>query len=344
MTPRTARARRHPAAFRRWLAALAACGAALLVGACGSGEQADPFRPNRLVAFGDEWSVIDDAGRKYTINAVASTGTGVDCALNPVWVQVLANRYNFVFEQCNPDAQTVAAFMRAQPEAKVADVLQQFAAFLAAGSPTDRDLTSVMVGVNDVLEVYRQYSLAVAADPTVGLQPFLNELENRGKALALGINRVVARGPRLIVSTIPYVDLSPWGLNENAQYPDANPTRRQVLKDMVNQFNNGLRVNILNDGNKIGLIFGDQMSQNYYDDPASFGIVFPFADEVACVDAAPLPLTTPTPLLACTDAAADLAAGATSTNTMWADTLRFAPNPQGRLGELARERAQNNPF
>ena len=42
-----------------WCAAAAAL--ASLLSACGGGEQFEPFHPVRIIAFGDEVSVIDDS-------------------------------------------------------------------------------------------------------------------------------------------------------------------------------------------------------------------------------------------------------------------------------------------
>src|SRR4051812_31191165 len=89
--------------------ALAAFAAGLLT-ACGGGtSQYDPFVPGRVLAFGDENSVIDSQGRKYSINGVkdtldenGQTVSAIDCTALQNWAQSVASHYGFVFAECNP--------------------------------------------------------------------------------------------------------------------------------------------------------------------------------------------------------------------------------------------------
>ena len=48
---------------RVWAPALAAAAVALLLAACGGGDQVEQFRAGRVIAFGDENSVITADGR-----------------------------------------------------------------------------------------------------------------------------------------------------------------------------------------------------------------------------------------------------------------------------------------
>ena len=62
--------------------------ASALLSSCGGGTQASSFTATRVIAFGDESSVITANGSKYTINTLASTGsTAVDCTSAPLWIQ-----------------------------------------------------------------------------------------------------------------------------------------------------------------------------------------------------------------------------------------------------------------
>ena len=58
-------------------ALLAAVVAVLLV-ACGGGEQVETFRANRVIAFGDETSVINADHSKYSVNAVQLADNPLD--------------------------------------------------------------------------------------------------------------------------------------------------------------------------------------------------------------------------------------------------------------------------
>jgi len=109
---------------RRALAGTAA-GLALLLASCGGGEQKVAFEPTRYTAFGDEMSVLTKPGPnglKYTVNAVNSDGEptcNISNSSQPslLWTQVLANSFNFVFEECNLNARTVNAYIYAKPQA-----------------------------------------------------------------------------------------------------------------------------------------------------------------------------------------------------------------------------------
>ena len=69
--------------------------------ACGGGvSQVDRFTPDRVLAFGDEHSLLTAGGRRYAINGLAADGSTVDCEANPIWVQTLASVYGFKFSQC----------------------------------------------------------------------------------------------------------------------------------------------------------------------------------------------------------------------------------------------------
>src|SRR6187200_2380535 len=85
-----------------------AAAATLALASCGGGEQVEKFVASRVIAFGDENSVILDTngdanGRKYTVDAtVSATDPTLACKLNPIWGQVVATAYGFVFPECNP--------------------------------------------------------------------------------------------------------------------------------------------------------------------------------------------------------------------------------------------------
>ncbi len=88
-------------------------GVALLV-SCGGGEPIDRFVPTRLIVIGDETSVINTDGSKFTVNALVTGTDALDCKANPVWVQALANAYGLQFGECpnTAGAPATAQFFR----------------------------------------------------------------------------------------------------------------------------------------------------------------------------------------------------------------------------------------
>lgn len=330
------------ASIRRWATALAAAGA-LGLAACDGGDVVEVFVPARIVAFGDEWSAITPDGRKYGINAVDATTGAPDCASFPVWVQSLAVSYGLRFAECNPGGGPVGAVMRAAAGARSDDVAAALAAYVAdgvaGGAAADTDLVTVLAGLHDVLDAYARYAAAPAEATRAALA---DELTQRGRALAVAVNRTADRGPRVIVATVPAIGLSPWAAAETLAHPGENPSRSAVLAGFVAAFNDGLRLRLLNDGRRIGLVFADTMVQDMTGSPSAFGLRN--VTTAACANAAPPPATSPDALLACTNGAGGLVEGATATTWLWADALRPAPAGQARLGTLAISRARNNPF
>ena len=100
-------------AARRFLGkSLATLTALCALAACGGGDTQEPFRPNRVLAFGDELSYLEPEpdGRKYSINAYKITNattnpptestTELDCTRNPIWIQVVAADLRLAFDRC----------------------------------------------------------------------------------------------------------------------------------------------------------------------------------------------------------------------------------------------------
>lgn len=303
--------------------ALVWCGglAAILV-ACGGGStQQQTFLPDRVIAFGDESSLLQAGGRKFAVNALNADDT-LDCVGNPLWVQAVATSYSFVFNECNPTASTATkAVMRAALGAKVANLKTQVDAQVAAGGFNSKDLVTMMVGANDVLELYAQYPTRSEADITT-------ELRARGVLIAEQVNRVIGLGGKVVVSTIIDLGLSPYAIAQKAAFTDTD--RAALLSRLVAELNGRIRVNILNDGRFVGLVLGDEMVQLMVRSPASFGLTD--ATTVAC-DAVLPNCTTKT-----------LLGTATAATWLWADGTRLSAAGQSRLGVLAQQRALNNPF
>jgi hypothetical protein len=326
----------HASAPRVFLAIrrFAAAAAALLVVACAGGELVEPFKPTRIIAFGDEWSVIEPDGRQYTVNAIDASSGAIACKTQPNWLVYLAAQFRMVFPQCNPNG--VAApqgTVYAVAGAKAADVIGQVDAYLAGGGTFGpKDLVTVFAGANDVTEQYALFSGTYdRANPSAQAQTLLAEMNARGAAVADKVNQIAALDGRILVLTAPDLERSPFGLAEEA----ASAGRGRLLADLAFEYNRGLRVNLLQDGRKIGLVQADELMQLLTDPnntgiPKSYG--FDNWTSVACTVALP----------DCTTAT--LVTGATAGKWLWASDRIFAYGGHLRLGISATTRAKNNPF
>lgn len=242
-------------------ATLSLCAAAVL-SACGGGDRAEPYVPTRLVAFGDELSVIDDTitvtatnpvtgastssssgnGVKYTINGFNSTGA-LDCGINPIWVQILAADFGMAFKECAGAYTTFAAESLAYKNARTADVVARMAALrTTAPVPTSSTLATVQVGMNDVIELTRQVAAGLA-ETTARAQ-----IEALAVQLTTEINNYTLAGIGILVATIPDVAYAPL--------PAAAGLDAGVLHRLTWAFNQKLRNTLPADGHKVALVSG----------------------------------------------------------------------------------------
>lgn len=323
-------------ALQRWgRRAAFALGALLALASCGgSTEQVEAFVPLRLIVFGDELSALTTTaptGRNYGINGINANGTNdntsddfFDCLLQPNWVQSLASVYRFVFAECN--AAGVAqpqAINRAAPLAKVADVEAQVQAQDAAGGIRDKDLATVLVGVNDVIELYGRYT------PGADTQPLVAEAGARGRRAAAIVNSLIDRGARVIVSNIPDVGLTPFAIAErNTHTGDID--RAALLSALAAAFIQEMGKSIVQDGRYVGLAQMFERTQLLVRSPSSFG--FDNVVDAACATAPP----------DCTRTT--LVTNADSSNWLWASDRWLSYGGQAQLASLAIARAQRNPF
>jgi len=318
------------------LRAVGAVTAAALLASCGGGEQVEQFLPNRILAFGDENSVIEDDGRKYTVNFMGDTDDDEDtptvlvCAEHPVWMQSLASAYGMVFPEC-PGTVTGTQNSRilAEAGATVADVRAQIDAFVAGGgSFGDEDLVTVLAGTHDVIAQYEM----IGVDGYTQAQA-LAAVQQAGTDLAAQVNRIGEAGGNVLISTIPDLGLAPYG--------NTDATRAAVLSELTEQFNAKLRVGLVNDGRMIGLLLLDESISAAVKNPDSFGDV----TQMACNDATIVDVRTcTTETLRVTDDTTDPDTTASPSTWLWADAIHLTPAGHGILASLAAVRAQNNPF
>lgn len=315
----------------RRLALGAALGAAALLGSCGgSGEQVSRFYASRVIAFGDETSVITSSGAKYTVNAVVSGTSRLDCATNPIWIQTIATLYSLAFPQCNPNnVSSPQSRIYAAAGAKAADLEGQITQQEAFGGFASTDLVTILIGQNDVLAAYAQY-------PTLTEDQLEANLKVLGQQVAAQVNRVADTGAKVLLSTVPDMGLSPFGIKEQSKHGDVD--RAALLTALTLAFNTGMRANIVNDGTKIGLVLEDERLQtiDYY--PSGYG--FTNVIDGACSVALPQ-CTTATMAVDPSSTNGSLANG---TTWLWADETHLSAGGQADFGQLAATRALNNPF
>ena len=329
--------------------ALAALAALVLgtagLASCGGGTQVQTFAATRIIALGDESSVINPDGSKYTHNAVVldnsttppTPTTAIDCVGSPLWIQAVATAYGLVFPQCNPAAVAApTSRIYAVNGAKVADLAGQIDQHIANGGFVDTDLVTIMVGPNDIVAQFAQY-------PTVGEAQLGDALEQAGKDLAAQVNRVADLGAKVLIATVPNMGLAPFAGDRSAGSTNTGPG---VLTRLSLRFNDALLANVRNDGRKIGLVQLDEYLKAV-DRARSNGQGSFFNTTLAsCLPTAPLPTCTTQTLG--NDAAAiptpTVVNNASAATWLWADATHLSAGGQASFGSLAVTRARNNPF
>ena len=322
--------------LRRALGAFAVAAATLLAAACGGGEATATFRASRVVVFGDESSLLVDSGdhnaRKYSVNGIVSdTDPTITCTVNPLWVQAVATYYGLVFPECNASATPVVApvsRIRATVGARAADLAAQIDAQQAESPLHEGDMTTVLIGANDVIAQYAQY-------PTLSEAELIANVEAAGAETGRQVNRIVDTGAKVLLATILDIGVTPFGVAERAAHTDTD--RAALLTRMSQRYNAGMRGTIVNDGRRIGLILLDEF--------VSAVAKFPGLDNYTNTTNGVCDLTkstlTPPSILDCTSKTF-IAGG--SGAYLWADDRHLSGTGQSSLGNLARARAQNNPF
>lgn len=303
--------------------ALLATAALTVLSACGGGTaQIEPFAPTRIIVFGDESSAITSEGKKYTVNALDATTGALACASNPNWVQKLAEVYTgLVFPQCNPgNVAVTTGIMYATAGAKVADVKTKIDTHFATNSFGPKDMVTMLVGANDVFELYSQF-------PAQSQDSLLAEARARGTALGQQVNRIANANGRIILSTLPDLGTTPFAVEAEK----LNAGRAAFLSKLSDEFNVAMRLAIINDGRLIGLVLLDENSKAFALYPSYYG----FANAVAPVCLTTVATQDCTTKTLVTDGSGD--------TWLWATDRLLSAGGQLALGNLAIARL-TNPF
>ena len=305
----------------------AVVGISLLAGCGGGTSQVEAFVPDRILTFGDELSLLTAEGKKYGTNFVDDTNV-LKCNSSPIWIQTLAARYGMVYSQCNPDnVATAKARTLAVNGATVDGMATQIQGFLAGDSIQGQDLVTVLIGMHDILDAYASY-------PTESEAILTARLQSAGARAAAQVNALAAAGARVLVSTAPDVGLTPFAVAENTLHGDG---RSAVMTRLTNAFNRSMRLELTNDGSRIGLLLMDDLLRSMSRVPAYYGIAD--TKNAVCAATVSLPDCSNKTLIPATTVPTP-----TIVSYLWADATRPAATVHSQLGAQAVTRAANNPF
>jgi phospholipase/lecithinase/hemolysin len=313
-----------------------------LLASCGGATQVEAFEPKRIIAFGDENSVIDDTatpnnGRKYTINGIKYQADGttpvvpttLNCAANPIWIQILGGTYNMQFNECRDPATTGVQPSRilAVSGAKVSDLAAQIKKFTDSDTFSTNDLSTLLIGTNDIRAVYD----SSLADPSLSSDALKAAAGAAGTAAGAEVIKLANLGTKVIVSTLPNLGSSAFAYSEELARPGQG--RGQLLSDLTAEFNTRLRLKleeVPNGGRSVGLVLADDLVRTL--------VLFPSTYSLSNVTTAACTVD----LFQCT--VLTLPTGVGPSAYLWADGLHLGPNGHSRIGDQAVTRARNNPF
>lgn len=311
----------------------AAAGLALVgLASCGGGTQIEAFHPEKVVVFGDEASLVNTDGTKYTVNGVVfdttvspsvpKVPTERGCNLNQIWVQQLAYNYGFTFSGCPTSGYTTlpAGAMRAQVASTVAMMSAEISAYAVSTGFSEHDLVTIMVGTQDVVNALS------AADPAAAATA-------AGTAVGDEVIRITNGGTRVIVSTIPDVGVTP-------QYQGTSQAAQ--LSDLTQRFNTALRLQlqrVRDGGHVVGLVLADELVLTMSRFPSTYGVSNLTGAACGTGDVTTLPSCDQTTVTEATPTSPTYAS-----DWLWAGPRQLGSNAQNRLGSAAVTRARNNPF
>lgn len=311
----------------RLMLASTALVAGLLVGCGGGTSQVDKFVPERILVFGDELSVLTDEGLKYSPNFISDAGQ-LQCDSNRIWIQELASHYDIVFAECNPNfLASPKGKMLAVPGATTDGLTAQIQNFTASDSIRNDDLATVLVGMNDILEAY-------SAFPAEDEEELVRRMEAAGERAAARVNELAAAGARVLIVTAPDLGVTPFAKDEDDEHGNV---RSRLLTRLGDAFNRSMRLKLVNDGSKIGLLLFDDLLRSMVRVPGAYSL-----NEVetpVCADEVELPNCSNKTLIS-----SDHSPTPSTSTYMWADSIRPGVAVHFTLGAQAINRATNNPF
>lgn len=312
--------------WRRSMAAVALCGSAVLLAACGSSSTESALTPERLISFGDAFSDVGQSGTKYTVN---------DTAINH-WLQQLAERYDRSITASASGGQGYAragARITLKPDlagnADTPTLTEQIDAFIAGGGAFgSNDLVVLNGGMADVVAEGKSFLAGTQTEAEM-----VARVEQSARELADQTRRLVAAGARYVVvlGTIN-LGITPWGQASG---------QIDALRNASGRFNEVFLVSVNDLWRNVLYVDAAYYFNLAAETPGNFSMTN--ARDVVCTSTDPGPgiglgagevnsaLCTPNTILP----------GATYNSYMFADKLYTTPNLQRLFGDYAYDRIRN---
>ncbi len=254
--------------MRRSLLA-AACAAAGLLAACGSGTTDSAITPDRFIAFGDGFSDVGQTGARYTIN----NGT-----INN-WTQELADNYGKSIASVSAGGLSYAqgnARVAAMPDAAgsvdTPTVTDQITRFLTSQSFAPDDVVLINGGISDLI-----VGLAGVEAGTQTEGAFVDASRESGKLLGAQVRRLVDAGaPTVVVSGTYDLGVTPWAKRVD---------KEALLSRASEAFNQGLLVDINDLGKNVLYVDSAYFVNLYEATPTGYG--FSNNDDPVCTSIDP---------------------------------------------------------
>jgi phospholipase/lecithinase/hemolysin len=291
--------------------------------------------------------MVASDGRKYSINVFATDAAGVqtttvNCLAAPLWNQILAARYGFVYAQCNPTGATMLnAEVLATVDATVDAVALQVADYRSRKGFDDKTLVTVMAGMHDVKKAFEAW---VAAGRTQAARDAaLAQVKAAGLRLAGLVNQIADKpsNGRVVYSLLADIGYSPYSIAQEQLFAGS----QQFLRDLTDAFNDLYRKSVTNDGFTRAEVLGnDELKVRALVDVSSNSLGLTDVTHAACTTVAPqtlLDCTTKT-LTDSTVAADGSTTDGNISTRLWADELHPGPNWHGQIGSDAISRAQGS--
>lgn len=313
---------------RNWLrraVLVAACGASLLLAACGSGTIESQLTPTRIVAFGDGFADLGQTGTRFTVN---------DGAVNN-WSQKVAVDFGLPLAPSSTGGKSYAtghARVNTTPDdvgnAATPSVKQQIDTFLSTDTAGANDLFIVNAGTSDLIA---EGSRVVAGTQTA--DQLVANTRQAGRDLAAQVRRLVDAGARFVVVVGPYnLGRSPWAVGAGLT---------GALENASGRFNDDMLVALVDLGEKVLYVDAALQYNLMISSPASFEMIDSTNPVCTSIDPGPGIGIGAGQVSSALCNPSTVAPGATYNNFLFADKVYSTPRAQFKFGEHAFNRIRS---
>ena len=313
---------------RNWLrrgVLLAACAASLVLAACGSGSIESQLSPTRVVAFGDGFADLGQAGPRFTVN---------DGTVNN-WTEQVALGFGLPLVPVSKGGKSYAtahARVVAKPDdvsnAATATVKQQIDSFLATNTIGSNELYLVNAGTSDLIAA----GVLVKAG-TLTADQLVAGARQAGRDLAAQARRLVDSGARNVVVVGPYnLGRSPWAIGAGIG---------SALETASARFNDEMLIALVDLGDRVLYVDAALQFNLMIANPSAFAMTDSTKPVCTSVDPGPgigigsgevsSALCTPATVLS----------GEVYNNYLFADKVYPTPRGQNKFGDYAFQRIRS---